>query len=234
MLKGVKNTLPGYAGGDKPNPTYEEVCNYNTGHAEVLMIEYDEEIITLKILLEVFFEMHDPTSLNKQGADTGTQYRSAIFYYDEIQKSEIEKFILEKQKLFDKKIVTEVKKLNEFYPAEEYHKNYYIKNKEQPYCSYVISPKVEKIKKEFKKLTKWYYTTFEVQYGQRFAFRGILDKHSGHVLVVTGDGGLFLLDLSAIFVAGFTKNKNITNAIVVKLITALTKVPIKNVLLFIV
>ena len=122
MLKGVKNTIPGYAGGNKPNPSYEEVCNDDTGHAEVLMIEYEEESISLNILLEVFFEMHDPTSLNKQGADTGTQYRSAIFYYDELQEKEIREFVEEKQNTFDKKIVTEIKKLGEFYPAEEYHK----------------------------------------------------------------------------------------------------------------
>ncbi len=154
MLKGVKNTIPGYAGGNKPNPSYEEVCNDDTGHAEVLMIEYEEESISLNILLEVFFEMHDPTSLNKQGADTGTQYRSAIFYYDELQEKEIREFVEEKQNKFDKKIVTEIKKLGEFYPAEEYHRKYYVKNKEQPYCDYVITPKVEKIKKDFKKFIK--------------------------------------------------------------------------------
>ena len=154
ILKGVKNTIPGYAGGIKPNPSYEEVCNDGTGHAEVLMIEYEERELSLNTLLEVFFEMHDPTSLNKQGADAGTQYRSAIYYYDEVQKKEIEMFIEQKQRIFDKKIVTEVKKLDEFYPAEEYHKKYYSKNKEQPYCNYVITPKVEKIKKEFKKFIK--------------------------------------------------------------------------------
>ncbi|MEM0201034.1 MAG: peptide-methionine (S)-S-oxide reductase MsrA [Candidatus Micrarchaeaceae archaeon] len=154
MLKGIINTVPGYSGGNKPNPSYEEVCTDTTGHVEVLMVEYDDILMPLNILLEVFFEMHDPTSMDKQGADVGTQYRSVIFYYDDNQKQEIEVFITKKQRLFDRKIVTEVKKINEFYPAEEYHMKYYSKNKGQPYCSYVITPKVEKIKKDFKKFIK--------------------------------------------------------------------------------
>ncbi|MGC8479706.1 MAG: peptide-methionine (S)-S-oxide reductase MsrA [Candidatus Micrarchaeia archaeon] len=154
MLKGIKITIPGYAGGSKPNPTYEEVCSETTGHAEVLYLEYEEEIIDLKTILDVFFEMHDPTSVNKQGADEGEQYRSAIFYTDESQKNIIQMKIKEKEKELRKKIVTQVEKLDEFYPAEDYHRNYYTRNKNQPYCNVVISPKLEKIKKEFKKITK--------------------------------------------------------------------------------
>ncbi len=151
MINGVITTIPGYSGGQLPSPSYEQVCNGNTGHAEVLQISYDESKITLDVLLEIFFEMHDPTSLNRQGADLGTQYRSIIFYYDELQKKTSLKFIESLQKTMNKKIVTQVEKIDEFYPAEDYHRMYYANNKNQPYCSVVISPKVEKIKKKFKK-----------------------------------------------------------------------------------
>jgi len=149
MFKGIVSATPGYAGGTTKNPTYEDVCNGDTCHAEVLQIEYDPEVMPLEKLLEVFFEMHDPTSLNKQGADSGSEYRSIILYITEEQKNTISEFIKEEQNKFDKPIVTEIKKLDKFYPAEDYHKDYFKKNPLQPYCIFVISPKVAKIKKEF-------------------------------------------------------------------------------------
>ncbi len=149
MLKGVVKTTAGYAGGNTSNPTYEEVSHFDTGHAEVLKIEYDPEIISISTLLDVFFEMHDPTSLNRQGADVGTQYRSAIFYTTTEDKDIISRFIEKSKTRFDKPIVTEVKRLDRFYTAEEYHQRYYEKNTEQPYCTFVITPKIKKIMKEF-------------------------------------------------------------------------------------
>lgn len=149
MLKGVKKTMPGYAGGTTKDPTYEKVCYENTGHAEVLRIDYDSKVIKLEKLLEVFFEMHDPTSLNVQGADLGSEYRSIILYNTEQDKETIGKFIAKIQKNYSKPIVTEVKKLEKFYPAEDYHKNYFKKNPLQPYCLFVTRPKVAKIRKEF-------------------------------------------------------------------------------------
>lgn len=149
MIEGVKSTYPGYAGGTTSSPTYEQVCSGTTGHAEVLKIEYDPSKVTLERLLEIMFRMHDPTSLNKQGADEGTQYRSIILYDTNEQKDVIEKFISKVRGDFAKTIVTEVKKLDKFYPAEEYHHNYFKKNPNQGYCSAVIRPKVDKIKKEF-------------------------------------------------------------------------------------
>ncbi|MCL4389037.1 peptide-methionine (S)-S-oxide reductase MsrA [Candidatus Marsarchaeota archaeon] len=149
MFDGVVKTAPGYSGGTTKNPTYEEVCAGDTGHAEVLRIEYNPEITPLGKILDIFFKMHDPTSLNKQGNDKGAQYRSAIFYTTERQKEEIGKFIKMLQKNTAKPIVTEVKKLKAFYPAEDYHKDYFKKNPANPYCMFVIRPKVNKIKKEF-------------------------------------------------------------------------------------
>ena len=149
MFRGVSNVMPGYAGGSTSNPTYEDVCGGDTGHAEVLRIEYDPGIVPLEKLLEVFFAMHDPTSLNKQGADYGTQYRSIILYTTAGQKAEVDAFIEKAMADFKKPIVTEVKKLDKFYPAEDYHRRYYEKNPNQPYCTLVISPKVAKIRKEF-------------------------------------------------------------------------------------
>jgi peptide-methionine (S)-S-oxide reductase len=150
MLKGIIKTMPGYAGGHTKNPTYDDVCNGDTGHAEVLEVEYNPKIIPLEKLLDVFFEMHDPTSLNRQGADSGSQYRSIVLYNTEEQKKEVTNYIKNAQKNFNKPIVTEVVKLDKFYPAETYHKDYYSKNPIQPYCLMVVRPKVEKIKKEFK------------------------------------------------------------------------------------
>lgn len=149
MFDGVKRTQPGYAGGTKKNPTYEEVCTGTTGHAEVLLVEYDPKTVTLEKLLEVFFTMHDPTLLNRQGADVGTQYRSIVLYNTDEQKEKVIKAIKEEQKKYSNDIVTEVKKLDGFYPAEDYHKDYYNNNKANPYCLLVIRPKINKVKKEF-------------------------------------------------------------------------------------
>lgn len=150
-LKGVEKVEPGYSGGKIANPTYREVCSGLTGHAEVIQLEYDESIIDFKEILEVFFKTHDPTTLNRQGADVGTQYRSAIFYHNENQKEVAEKVIseLENSSVFDNPVVTEVTEFTAFYPAEEYHKNYYKNNPEEGYCRMVVRPKVEKFKKVF-------------------------------------------------------------------------------------
>jgi len=149
MLRGIVKTIPGYAGGTRKDPTYEDVCSGTTGHAEVLEVEYDPKVARFDKLLAVFFEMHDPTSKNQQGADIGTQYRSIILYTTEAQKETIKKFFAEAQKKLPKPIVTEVKKLDKFYPSEDYHKDYYAKNPLNPYCIFVTRPKLEKIKKEF-------------------------------------------------------------------------------------
>lgn len=154
MFKGVIKTTPGYAGGTTANPTYEDVCRGDTGHAEVLQVEYNPSVIPLDTLLEVFFAMHDPTTHNRQGADVGSQYRSIVLYTIPEQKAAIEKFIKNIQGEFDKPITTEVVRLAKFYPAEEYHGNYYSRNPLQPYCLLVISPKVRKIKEKFKALLK--------------------------------------------------------------------------------
>ena len=156
-LKGVISVTSGYTGGQTLNPTYKEVCSGETGHAEGTQIVFDPKIISFGELLEVFFATHDPTTLNRQGADVGTQYRSEIFYHSEQQKLDTEKYIslLLKERTFgDKKIVTKISPAVVFYPAEDYHQNYYNQNKEQGYCSYVITPKVEKLKKQFKSKLK--------------------------------------------------------------------------------
>jgi peptide-methionine (S)-S-oxide reductase len=149
MFPGIKDITVGYTGGNVPNPTYGQVCHGHTGHIEVALVAYDPKIISLDKILEIFFSMHDPTSKDKQGADSGSQYRSAIFYNDQEQKEIIERRMLEEQKEHEKPIVTEVKKLDKFYPAEDYHKDYYKNNPLQPYCMLVIRPKLSKIKKEF-------------------------------------------------------------------------------------
>jgi peptide-methionine (S)-S-oxide reductase len=149
MIEGVVKTMPGYAGGTTKNPTYEEVCSGDTGHVEVLQVEYDPKIVALDKLLDVFFTMHDPTTIDRQGADVGSQYRSIILYTSDEQKKGAENFIKGIQKNFGKPIVTEVKKLDKFYPAESYHKDYYDKNKINPYCMFVVKPKVDKVKKKF-------------------------------------------------------------------------------------
>jgi len=162
MLKGVFSVSPGYAGGKQQlttndrRPTYEEVCSGRTGHAEVIKIEYEPEKISFRDLLTVFFATHDPTTPNRQGGDVGTQYRSIILYSDEKQKEEAEKFVeeLNGSSEIGEPIVTEIKPLDKFYEAEDYHKDYYAKNRENPYCQVVINPKLEKVQEKFAKLLK--------------------------------------------------------------------------------
>lgn len=151
QLNGVISVQSGYTGGTKDNPTYKEVCTGTTGHAEVCKIVFDPSKITFTELLEVFWTVHDPTTLNRQGADVGTQYRSAIFYTNEEQKVLAEKYKkeLDKSGAFENPVVTEIVQASEFYPAEDYHNNYYNDNPNQGYCSMVIRPKVEKFKKVF-------------------------------------------------------------------------------------
>ncbi len=150
-LKGVVKIESGYSGGSVPNPTYEAVCTGQTGHAECTQITYDPKIISYPQLLEVFWKTHDPTTLNRQGNDSGTQYRSAIFYHNDEQKQLAEKYKreLDAAKIWEDQIVTEISELKKFYKAEDYHQNYYNQNGNQPYCSFVITPKVEKFKKIF-------------------------------------------------------------------------------------
>jgi methionine-S-sulfoxide reductase len=147
-IVGVLRATPGYAGGVTADPSYRDVCYGETGHAEVVEVEYDPEVVSLEDLLEVFFATHDPTSLNRQGADVGTQYRSAVFYNSQGQKEKVEKVIARLAKDYDRPIVTEVKELDRFYPAEEYHQRYYARNPDQPYCRTVISPKLAKLRKK--------------------------------------------------------------------------------------
>ncbi len=151
-LKGVESVISGYSGGKVKNPTYNDVTSGETGHAEVIQIQFNPSEITFQEILEVFFATHDPTTLNKQGYDVGTQYRSAIFYHSSAQKEVAETFIksLTEAKVFDKKIVTEVTEFSVFYPAEAYHQNYYNNNKTQGYCMAVINPKLEKFIKKYK------------------------------------------------------------------------------------
>lgn len=143
---GVLKVEAGYSGGKTINPTYKDVCNGTTGHAEVIKINFDSEKISFSDLLEIFWSAHDPTTLNRQGEDVGTQYRSIIFYRNENEKLIAEKSLATIQKEFDKPIVTEIAKFDKFYPAENYHQNYYENNKNEPYCYYVIRPKLEKLK----------------------------------------------------------------------------------------
>ncbi len=156
MLKGVVSVVPGYAGGDTPNPTYEAVCSGRTGHAEVTQIEYDPAQVTFKTLMTVFFATHDPTTLNRQGSDVGTQYRSIILYTTPAQKEEAEAFIreVEESTTEGNHVVTEVKPLTEFYDAENYHRDYFARNPDKAYCNLIISPKVEKVQRKFAELLK--------------------------------------------------------------------------------
>ncbi len=151
-LNGVKSVKSGYIAGKTINPTYKDVCNGDTGHAEAIQIEFDSSKISFGELLEVFFATHDPTTLNRQGNDSGTQYRSEIFYHNELQKKTAERYIalLTKENTFEKPIVTVISAATIFYEAEDYHQNYYNQNQSQGYCSYVITPKVEKVRKLFK------------------------------------------------------------------------------------
>lgn len=148
QIKGVEKVVSGYAGGNVPGyPTYREVCSGLTRHAEVVQILYDPEIITYQEILIIFMTTHDPTTLNRQGADVGTQYRSVIYYTNGEEKSVIEEVVKQVQPYYDNPIVTEVSELPTFYPAEEYHQNYYENNKEQGYCNFVITPKISKLRK---------------------------------------------------------------------------------------
>lgn len=152
QLKGVESAVSGYSGGHINNPTYNAVCTGNTGHAEVIQVTYNSELVSYEELLEVFWKTHDPTTLNRQGADVGTQYRSVVFYHTEKQKelALLYKDKLDKAGIYDNPIVTEISEFDVFYKAEENHQDYYDNNKFQPYCSFVITPKMEKFKKVFK------------------------------------------------------------------------------------
>lgn len=152
QLKGVEKVESGYAGGTVLNPSYEQVCSGTTGHAEVSQITFDPRVISLKEILEVFFTVHDPTTLNRQGQDVGTQYRSAIFYRDDKQKATAEQVIKEiaAAKIWDGKIATELTMFKTFYKAEDYHQEYFRNHGRQPYCSFVIAPKVAKFREHFR------------------------------------------------------------------------------------
>jgi peptide-methionine (S)-S-oxide reductase len=150
-MQGIESVVSGYMGGRVENPTYQQVCTGTTGHAEVVQVTYDPDVVSYRDLLEVFFTIHDPTTLNRQGNDVGTQYRSAIFYHDEAQKETAESLIaeLEEANVWDSPIVTEVAPLGTFYPAEDYHQDYYQNNAYQPYCQFVVRPKLEKFRQKF-------------------------------------------------------------------------------------
>jgi peptide-methionine (S)-S-oxide reductase len=155
-IKGVHSVESGYAGGHMDNPTYRAVCNGDTGHAEVVQVHFDPNVVSYRDLLNVFFAIHDPTTLNRQGADVGTQYRSAIFYHDDEQKRIAEELIkeLNAQQIWDRPIVTQVEPLDKFYVAEDYHQEYFARNPYQPYCMAVVAPKVSKFRKHFLELLK--------------------------------------------------------------------------------
>ncbi len=153
-MKGVIRAVSGYANGNMSNPTYQAVCSGNTGYAEAVKVEFDTDIVSLEQILEVFWHIHDPTSLNRQGADVGTQYRSGIYYEDESQKAAIEASLAKAQKMFSQKIVTEVEPLKNWYEAEEYHQNYFLNNPYQGYCQAVVAPKVMKFLEKFGELAK--------------------------------------------------------------------------------
>ena len=160
-LKGVLSVKPGYAGGNIENPSYEQVSSGKTGHAESIQIEFDSDIIPFEKILEVFWHTHDPTTLNQQENDIGTQYRSAIFYHDEKQKNEAlrSKQKLEKERVYKDSIVTEIIPFTNFYEAENYHKDYFDKNKEYPYCRFVINPKLKKLLEKYSDKVKEEYKT---------------------------------------------------------------------------
>lgn len=151
LVNGVIKAVPGYSGGDEPNPTYELICSGETDYAEVVQVTYDPTVITFKELLEIYWKTHDPTTINRQGADVGPQYRSVIFYHTEKQKEEAEFYMeeLDKAGIWTKPIVTEISSFINFYQAEEYHTNFYKNNPANAYCNFVITPKVEKFKKVF-------------------------------------------------------------------------------------
>ncbi|WP_410767548.1 peptide-methionine (S)-S-oxide reductase MsrA [Haloferax sp. DFSO60] len=150
-LNGVSEVTSGYAGGDVPNPSYKEVCNGTTGHAEVVQVEFDTSLLGYEDLLEVFFTVHDPTTLDRQGPDVGSQYRSAVYTHDEQQQQVAESFVdeLESAGAFDNPIVTEIEPLETFYEAEGYHQDYFEKNPDQPYCVINVTPKIKKVREKF-------------------------------------------------------------------------------------
>jgi peptide-methionine (S)-S-oxide reductase len=153
-LKGVSDVKPGYTGGNLPNPTYEAVCSGRTGHAEAIRIEFDPEVISYEQLLEVFFHLHDPTTLNRQGADVGTQYRSAVFYHDDEQRETAErvKAEVEKSGAYRDRLVTEILPASDFYEAEDYHLDFYARNQTYPYCQAVIDPKMQKLFRSYSEM----------------------------------------------------------------------------------
>jgi peptide-methionine (S)-S-oxide reductase len=158
-IKGVKSVISGYSGGTTKNPTYDQVCSGETGHTESIQIEFDPSVISFEKLLDIFWHTHDPTTLNRQGNDVGTQYRSVIFYHNQNQKeiAEKSKNELEKSSVYKNPIVTEINRFNTFYPAEDYHADYYDKHPEMPYCSYVIEPKIHKLYQKYCKDLKESY-----------------------------------------------------------------------------
>ena len=155
-VDGVESVISGYTGGTTANPTYQQVCSDETGHAETVQVTFNPTKISYREILEIFFSVHDPTTLNRQGADTGTQYRSAIFYHNEQQKAIAEELIreLNKASLWEKPIVTQIVPLNKFYPAEDYHREYFARHPEQGYCQMVISPRINKFRKQWAKRLK--------------------------------------------------------------------------------
>ena len=155
-IRGVQSVESGYAGGHVDNPSYRAVCNGDTGHAEVIQVHFDPNIVSYRDLSNVFFAIHDPTTFNRQGADVGTQYRSAIFYHNDDQKMTAESLIeeLNSQKIWDAPIVTQVAPLDKFYMAEDYHQEYFVRNPYQPYCQAVVAPKVSKFRKHFFEMLK--------------------------------------------------------------------------------
>jgi peptide-methionine (S)-S-oxide reductase len=155
-VKGIKNVLPGYSGGTAKDPSYDEVCGGKTGHAESVQVEFDPKVISFEKILDIFFHTHNPTTLNRQGNDKGTQYRSAIFYHNQKQRETAEKLKtdLENEGLFTDPIVTEISPLRDFYVAEEYHKNYYDSHRDAPYCNIVIDPKVNSLLLKYRSILK--------------------------------------------------------------------------------
>jgi len=155
-IDGVENVVSGYAGGSTTDPTYQQVCTGKTGHAEAVQVSFNPSKVSYQEILEIFFSVHDPTTLNQQGVDTGTQYRSAVFYHNEQQKAVAEKLIkeLDEARLWNKPVVTQIVPLDTFYPAEEYHQKYFLRHPEQAYCQMVISPKVNKFRRQWAKRLK--------------------------------------------------------------------------------
>jgi peptide-methionine (S)-S-oxide reductase len=153
-LRGVLKVESGYSGGHIKNPSYREVCAETTGHAEVIQVTFDPEMVSYKDLLSIFFTVHDPTTLNRQGNDSGTQYRSVVFYHNEVQKNTAKEVMVAAQELWDNPIVTELTALDVFYKAEDYHQNYFKDNPNQGYCSFIIAPKVKKFRAQYSALLK--------------------------------------------------------------------------------